>query len=100
MFWIHKLFKRIECYQKENIFHFVISDVRFLHEATQLKEKGSVLIRINKETNLNDNHISENQISNIPETMINYTINNDSSLNNLKLQVETIMKDLFEIQDV
>lgn len=98
MFWIHKLFKKIEAYQAENHKHFVVSDVRFLREAVQLKQKGAVLIRINKKTNLEDNHISENQT--IPDSMIDFKIDNNFSLNFLNLQVETIMKELFQLQDI
>jgi len=92
MFWIHKLFKRVEAYQKENIQHFIVSDVRFLHEANHLKEKGAILIRINKKTNLRDDHISENQTQELSDSMIDYKIDNNLSLQYLKLQVDTIIK--------
>ena len=100
MFWIHKLFKRIEAYQQENHKHFVVSDVRFLHEANDLKEKGAILIRINKKTNLQDDHISENQTQELPDSMIDYKIDNNFSIQYLKLQIDTILKDLFDIEDM
>tara|TARA_B100001093_G_C26656669_1_gene939941 strand:- start:118 stop:699 length:582 start_codon:yes stop_codon:yes gene_type:complete len=100
MFWIQKLFKKVEDYQKKNHRHFIVSDVRFLHEVNYLKEKGAVLIRINKKTHLEDEHISENQTQELPDSKIDFKIDNNFSIQYLNLQIETIMKELFELEDI
>lgn len=78
MFWVLKTFRSIEKYKKEGKNKFVISDVRFIHEAKYIKENGGLLVKITCD-NIDigkDKHISETEINLIPENMVDYKINN------------------------
>ena len=61
--------------------NIVISDVRFNHEVDYLKKLNFNIIKINRNNNKNDTHISETEINLIKD--IDYTINNNSSKDNL-----------------
>lgn len=95
MFWVYKLFKHIENYKTQNINKFVISDVRFLHEANYVKEQGGILIKIHKETNLVDEHVSEKLISHIPNEIIDYEVYNNSTIKDLEYSIDLYINELF-----
>jgi adenylate kinase family enzyme len=71
----------------------IVSDARFLHELTEIKELGGIIIKIIRplsETN-GDLHQSEKEIDDIPEELINYKIKNDSSLDNFYQKINEII---------
>ncbi len=78
----------------------IISDARFLHELTEIKELGGVIIKIirpSSEIN-GDLHQSENEIDQIPDELINYKIYNDSTLTIFYSHIEEIIPKLKNIR--
>ena len=63
-----KLFKKIENYKKQDNYNFVISDVKFIHEAKYIKDKGGILIKIIRDVEKDYNHISEKETNLIDKT--------------------------------
>lgn len=76
--------------------HIVISDVRFQHEIDAIKKNGGIIIKIDRNTIQNDfnNHASEQEIFNISSSFINFTIENNGSLNELYENLFSILKSL------
>lgn len=66
----------------------VVSDCRFLNEAQAIKDKGGIIIKINRDTALVDSHISENEMKEIP---FDYQIDNNGSLKDLNESVEQVV---------
>jgi hypothetical protein len=85
--WVDSLFAG----NKE--FNLVIPDVRYPNEAHEVKARGGILIKIQRGTvNLStDEHISEQLIDSIP---YDYLIQNNGSLDDLKLKVYNIIPKL------
>jgi hypothetical protein len=76
--WL-KLFEVfLEANKDKNI---VIADVRFKHEVDFLKKHNFNIIKINRENNKNDSHISEKEINLIKN--VDYEINNNSTKEDL-----------------
>lgn len=72
--------------------HFVISDIRFKHEANFIKENNGILIKINRKClELNDSHKSENELDFIDKTLIDYEIDNNYTLEDLYSQIDSII---------
>ena len=69
----------------------VITDIRFEHEIKAIKENNGVIIKINRETEFNDNHISEIELKTIDQNLIDYTIDNNYTLDDLYSQLDTII---------
>jgi hypothetical protein len=89
------LFKEwyLDLMQKNPNLLVIISDARFLHELTEIKELGGIIIKIIRplsETN-GDLHQSEKEIDDIPEELINYKIKNDSSLDDFYQKINEII---------
>ena len=64
--------------------NIVIADVRFKHEVDFLKKHNFNIIKINRENNKNDSHISEKEINLIKN--VDYEINNNSTKEDLFTQ--------------
>lgn len=89
------LFKEwyLELKMKDPNLLVVISDARFLHELTEIKELGGIIIKIIRplsEKN-SDLHQSENEIDEISEDLINYKIINDSILIDFYQKIDNII---------
>ena len=69
----------------------VITDIRFEHEIKAIKDNNGVIIKINRETEFNDNHISEIELKTIDQSLIDYTIDNNYTLDDLYSQLDTII---------
>lgn len=69
----------------------VITDVRFKHEAEKIKKMGGIILKINRDGCSNDNHLSENELNSIPADFIDYTIDNNYTLNDLYSQIDTLI---------
>jgi hypothetical protein len=92
--WVF-LFKEwyLELKMKDPNILVVISDARFLHELTEIKELGGIIIKIIRplsEKN-GDLHQSENEIDEISEDLINYKIINDSILIDFYQKIDNII---------
>ena len=76
-------------FQKDT--NYVISDMRFLHEYSFIKEKypKSILIRVEKNSvDKTDDHISETEYQNIP---YNYLVYNNSTIYDLYAEIDCIL---------
>ena len=74
----------------------IVSDIRFLDEASLIKELGGYLFRIERPCELpeNDschNHISETQMNDIN---VDFTINNNGTVQELYEKIDKIMLDI------
>lgn len=81
--WLVLFEKFLEDNKDKNI---VIADVRFNHEVEYLKRLKFNIIKINKNNNKNDSHISETEINLIKD--IDYIINNNRSKEDLYAEYE------------
>ena len=78
-------------YQNDN---WIITDVRFPNEAQAIKDRGGIIIRVerpnllNNQNNINLEHISETSLD---DYKFNYYIYNDSSIKNLIEQIKNIL---------
>lgn len=92
------LFKEwyLELKKKEPSALVVLSDARFLHELSEIKDLDGVIIKIirPKSEENGDLHQSENEIDNIPEELINYKINNNSTLADFYSKIDDILMNL------
>jgi hypothetical protein len=87
-FWIDSL---LESFEKEN-HKYVISDLRFIHEYTRIKEKRGFIIKVIDNDLVNeDDHISEQEYLEIKSDVI---IDNTGrpDLESLRRQIAMVMK--------
>ena len=78
LFWVNKTFRKMEKLKKEGKKFFVISDVRFVHEADYILKNGGYLVKITRPEidTTKDKHISETEVNNISKDKIFYEIEN------------------------
>ena len=69
----------------------VITDVRFKHEAQRIKDLGGIILKVNRNNNKNDCHISEQELNQIPQDLIDYRIDNNYTIDDLYSQIDTII---------
>ena len=67
----------------------VITDVRYPNEAELVKKAGGIMIRVERETGLEDAHSSENLLDNFEG--FDYRLNNNGTLFDLGEKVERIV---------
>ena len=78
-------------YQNDN---WILTDMRFPNEAQAIKDRGGIIIRVerpnllNNQNNINLEHISEKSLD---DYKFNYYICNDSSIANLIEQIKNIL---------
>lgn len=87
--WVKCLNRKILQLRKKGYTKFVITDARFLNECEFISLHNGVLWKINREnkSNIQDTHASED-LTNLP---FNLTIDNNSSLDELYLEIDNIM---------
>ena len=92
-FWV----KRFDMWLEDNLDkNIVVTDVRFKHEINSIKSKNGIIIKLIN-SNLNeakDNHISEKEIDTINSKDIDYTIDNNASIDILYQKINKIMNEL------
>jgi dephospho-CoA kinase len=86
-FWIQKLF------ETEGYSNLVISDLRFLHEQEEIKKHPNIIIRVVRENTSEDNLESEKESKYIDA---DYTIENNSTIKELYMKCDVIMKDIMQ----
>ena len=86
--WV-KLFE--EWIQKNKEKKVVITDVRFKHEAKKIKDLGGINIKINRDIDKKDDHISEMELNQIPKDLIDFEIDNNYKLVDLYSQIDSII---------
>ena len=84
--WV-TLFKEWLLQEENKNKQVIVTDVRFKHEANFIKENGGIIVKLNRNTGLNDSHISELELNDI---YINKTILNNSELVDLYSQLDII----------
>lgn len=90
--WIRYAISR--AYEVKNKFGIcLIPDVRFNDEAKAIKNNGGIIIKVNRDVEFADKHSSE--VINIDETLIDYTVNNNTSKFNLFYIVQGIYNQIF-----
>lgn len=84
-FWINSLLSNIEDNKK-----YVISDLRFLHEYTELLKHDAYIIKVirpMKSTQI-DTHCSEEEYERIPENLL---LNNDAEIDQLLIKLNNAL---------
>ena len=81
-FWVKALFNT---YHNGNV---IIADVRFPNEADAIKERGGILIRIERPGAGAGEHISETALDNYDK--FDYIVNNDGTLEDLFTKISNI----------
>ena len=84
--------KIFEQWLKDNSdLNVVITDVRFKHEAAKIKDLGGQIIKINRDTGMTDSHISEVELNEISQELIDFEIDNNYKLVDLYSQIDKII---------
>jgi len=84
--WVNSLF------QDDDNANWIITDVRFPNEANAIKERGGVLIRVNRGLATGVEHESETALDDYEG--FDYIIENTGTIEDLKYQVEDVMQDI------
>lgn len=82
--WVDALFTN---YSEDD--HWIIPDVRFPSEAKAIKDRGGIVIRVDRETLSHDNHPSETALDDYKG--FDYRIDNNSDIEHLIDKVKGIM---------
>jgi hypothetical protein len=85
--WVNCLMSK---YNYEDL--WVITDVRFPNEAEAIRNAGGVLIRIERDSPMKSNHISETALDSFNDW--DYIINNKGTLDELRDEVHYILMDI------
>ena len=97
-FWVNLLLNKIK---DELVINpkkiIIITDIRGNHEARRIVEKGGILIKIIKPIKKELKHITEQEVDQINNDFIKYTIINDSTLENLKSKINHIYNQIVTI---
>lgn len=81
--WVNALFSS---YTKDS--KWIIPDTRFDNEAKAIKDRGGIIIKVERDVNITDNHASEKGIS---DEYIDIVIDNNGSMEELIEKVKTIL---------
>ena len=99
-FWIKEEVKKIKSYINVDV--VIITDARFPNEcellSTLLPDYSIITIKVNRDTNIKDSHISETALDNYKQ--FTYEVDNNGTIETLKQSVQTIVKDIFETEEV
>lgn len=79
----------IDCTLGNGAENVIVSDVRFPNEAKAIKERGGIIIKVVRDTQVVDSHCSESSIEDIDA---DYTLWNDTTLENLALNVDSLVR--------
>lgn len=73
---------------KKELPNWIITDVRYKNEADAIKSLGGILIRVDRNTELNDDHISETALDDYDGW--DYVIDNNGTLGDLRNKVREL----------
>ena len=90
-FWVKCLEKRILDLNSRGIKNIIISDIRFINEADIVKHLNGKIIKVCRNIDNNDTHISELEINNINEDIL---IENNGSLEELYSKIDTYLSSI------
>jgi len=87
-FWIRVVTKFIEkVWKKDDSVCFVIPDVRFPNEAEAIKELGGIVVRVQRDTGIVDNHASETEMDEYPVSAV---LDNNTGFDDLYAKVDAL----------
>ena len=78
--------------EKNSKTYIVIPDVRFLNEVNIIKELNGIIIKIERNNNNDDMHISEKEMEQI--TSFDFIINNNGTKNDLYKKIDLLIMEL------
>ncbi|ARF11099.1 deoxynucleoside monophosphate kinase [Hokovirus HKV1] len=84
--WVTNLENKID---KKTDINIIIDDCRLQNEIEMIKKKNGIIIKIERDGYIGDSHVSESYIDSIKG---DYLIKNNSTLENLYSQIDTIIK--------
>ena len=86
--WV-KLFEQWFLKNKDK--DIVVTDVRFMHEVNKIKSMGGQIVRIKRDCDTSDSHISEMELNQINTRLIDWEIDNNFELVDLYSQIDKII---------
>lgn len=75
---------------------WIMPDTRFPNEVQAIKDRKGIVIKVNRDTGLLDNHISEHALDDYND--YDYVIDNNGTLGELIVKVATMMETLGVLQ--
>lgn len=69
----------------------VVTDVRFRDEADYIRASGGFVVRVERETGLQDGHVSELNLDGYDD--FDYVLNNHKDIDSLELKVDRVLTD-------
>lgn len=82
-----------KCNRLVDFYNYVfITDMRYLHEFEELKKLDPIFIRVKKDVE-GDNHSSEVDLDNLPDSEFDYVIDNNGSLKDLENNLQKLFYD-------
>ena len=75
---------------------WIMPDTRFPNEVQAIKDRKGIVIKVNRDTGLLDNHISEHALDDYND--YDYVIDNNGTLGELIVKVATMMETLGALQ--
>lgn len=72
--------------------HWIMPDTRFPNEVKAIKDRGGIVIKVNRDTGLEDSHISEHALDDYND--YDYVIDNNGTIGELIVKVATMMETL------
>ena len=86
-YWLDRMLFRMRSIRDPKV--LVITDVRYPNEAELVKKVGGILLRVDRETGLNDAHSSENLLDSFCD--FDYRLENNGTLEDLEEKVARIV---------
>jgi dephospho-CoA kinase len=85
--WVNSLFADWTKRKK-----WIVTDVRFPNEYEAIKERGGIIIRVNRKTNSKDTHQTETALDYYKE--FDYVIGNNGTMKQLNISIDEMFKEL------
>jgi len=87
-YWLRKMVEKLLVMDEE---FAVVTDVRFRNEADYIRASGGFVVRVERETGLQDGHVSELNLDGYDG--FDYVLNNHKDIDSLELKVDRVLTD-------
>ena len=87
-YWLRKMVEKLLTMDEE---FAVVTDVRFRDEADYIRASGGFVVRVERETGLQDGHVSELNLDGYDD--FDYVLNNHKDIDSLELKVDRVLTD-------
>ena len=87
-YWLRKMVEKLLTMDEE---FAVVTDVRFRDEADYIRASGGFVVRVERETGLQDGHVSELNLDGYDG--FDYVLNNHKDIDSLELKVDRVLTD-------